>query len=378
VVRPPAGYGGVVPAANRMDREQFYAVTARLGPAELRKVLWTVYWRGTATVRERIETELAPDPVAARRSATAAAAPDPDEVLSQAREFVALVRSGAYIGGNRAVSPKERARWRFTFRRLVADARTALGEEDLTDGAAALTELIELACELRDYEYVRSDDPVEAAGVVVSDEVAVLWRRVLEQRGFDAFAAVAAGQFVRWESRYGWTRRGYGRVAEKEDSLTSVLTGMLTVPDQWARFTEQYLEALDGLLPAPAAPPGRSARGSYAADERRRELQGRLMRRTEQLTGWHLILIDRFVGADEEHLLDRVVGHAALGGPELTYAKARLAHRRGDNDRAASLIFEALEQLPGHSGFLTFAHEIDAALRPRAREVAASRRLPPP
>jgi hypothetical protein len=269
-----------VPVANRMNREQFHAATAQLGPAELRKVLWTVYWRGTATVRERIETELAPDPVAARRKAAADAAPDPDEVLSEAREFVALVRSGAYVGGSRAVSPKERTRWRFTFRHLVADARAALGAEDLTAGAAALTELIGLACELRDYDYVRSDDPVGAAGVVVSDEVAVLWRRLLEQRGFDAFAAAAAEQFVRWESRYGWTRGGYGKVADKESTLTDVLacsvvlrggsaaSGAGEAPDTADRGARQ-------LAPAAGRPVRRHRRGAPAGPGGRARGPGR-------------------------------------------------------------------------------------------------------
>jgi hypothetical protein len=36
----------------------------------------------------------------------------------------------------------------------------------------------------------------------------------------------------------------------------------------------------------------------------------------------------------------------------------------------------ALEQLPGHSGFLAFARETDAPLPPAASAVAASRRLP--
>ena len=44
-----------------MNREQFAAAAAGLGEAELRKALWTVCWRGTAAVRERIEEILAPD-----------------------------------------------------------------------------------------------------------------------------------------------------------------------------------------------------------------------------------------------------------------------------------------------------------------------------
>ena len=44
--------------ANRMNRDEFYAAMARHDDARLRKILWTVYWRGNAQLRERIEDEL--------------------------------------------------------------------------------------------------------------------------------------------------------------------------------------------------------------------------------------------------------------------------------------------------------------------------------
>ena len=46
--------------------------------ARLRKVLWTLYWRGTAQLRERIEDELRPDrpKVIAKKEP-----PDPDASL---------------------------------------------------------------------------------------------------------------------------------------------------------------------------------------------------------------------------------------------------------------------------------------------------------
>jgi hypothetical protein len=68
--------------------------------------------------------------------------------------------------------------------------------------------------------------PVEAAGFVVSDAVEQLWRFLREALGFSAFAERAAPQLLRWESRYGWTRRGDGRVSEKEVSLASVPRGV--------------------------------------------------------------------------------------------------------------------------------------------------------
>jgi hypothetical protein len=96
------------------------------------------------------------------------------------------------------------------------------------------------------------------------------------------------------------------------------------------------------------------------------------------MTGWHLTLLDRFAGTPDEALLDRLARHTAFGGPEQTYFQARLAQSRGDLPTAGQLIHQALEQLPGHSGFLAFAHEIDAPLPPNASIVAASRRRPGP
>jgi hypothetical protein len=46
--------------ANRMNRDEFYAAVAPGDDAHLRKILWTLYWRGNAQLRERIEDELRP------------------------------------------------------------------------------------------------------------------------------------------------------------------------------------------------------------------------------------------------------------------------------------------------------------------------------
>ena len=358
-----------------MDREQFAAATAQLDEAELRKALWTVYWRGTAAVRERIEEILSPAPAADSHRA-APQVPDPHEVLAAVQEFAELVRSGAYLAGNRAVGPKERSQWRFTFRRLLAESRAALAAPDPAAGEAALTEMIDLACQLRDYEYVRSEDPIEAAAVVVSDEIAVLWRHLLDHHGFTGLTARAAGQFLRWETRYGWTRSGWGKISERERRLSDVLAGLLTVPDTWVSFTEHYLTVLDGLVPPPV--PARGQGKPHRTDHNRRDLAHRVSRRTETMTDWHLMLLDRFAGTPDEALLDRLARHAAFGGPEQTYFQARLAHSRGDLPTAHQLIHQALEQLPGHSGFLAFAHETDAPLPPNASIIAASRRHPGP
>jgi hypothetical protein len=44
--------------ANRMNRDEFYTAMAPNDDVRLRKILWTLYWRGNAQVRERIEDEL--------------------------------------------------------------------------------------------------------------------------------------------------------------------------------------------------------------------------------------------------------------------------------------------------------------------------------
>ena len=184
----------------RMDREQFFAVTSGLDREGLQKTLWNLYWRGTASMRERIEAELASGDCA-HPPRPAKALPDPATVRSEVAEFAELARSGAYLGGNRRVSPRERSRWRFTFKRLATEAQDAMRAEDAKPAASALEQLIDLACDARDYDYFRSDDPVAAAGFVVSDVAAVLWKSVWERQGFQAFAETAAPQLIRWESR---------------------------------------------------------------------------------------------------------------------------------------------------------------------------------
>ncbi len=194
-------------------------------------------------------------------------------------------------------------------------------------------------------------------------EVGVLWARVLAVRGFPAFAEQAAGQFVRWEKPYGWTRRGFGRVSEKESSLTTVLAGMLPVPDSWSGFAERYLAVLDQ---PDAATSGRRGSSWRTSDSIRAD-------RAQAMARWHLLLLDRFAGTEEESLLDRIAGSAGLGGPEMTFFRARLAERRGDLAAARGLALQALQTLPGHDGFLRFARDIGAELPPRGRQILDER-----
>lgn len=337
-----------------MNREEFFAKLAPLDEDRLRKVLWNLYWRGSATVRERIEGEL--DPVEhARRKQDAAAPPSAGLVLHEVREFAELAWSGAYLAGDRRVSPKERTRWRVTFRRLAAGAQAALRAPDPAPGAEALALIIDLACEMKDSHYFRSEDPVEAARFVVSDAAALLWATVRDRHGFGAFAQRAASQLLRWESRYGWTTHGWGQVSEKETSLASVLAPMLAAPDAWITFADRYLAALDQAARADATEPPRIY-GSWGAGDngyRRRE-------RARRLAEWHGLLLERLAGSDAEDRLDRLASHRALGGPDRTFLLARLARQRGDTTAAGKLIAGCLRELPGDQDFARFAAEAGA------------------
>ncbi len=43
-----------------MNREEFFGKLAGLDEERLKKALWNLYWRGNATLRERVEAELDP------------------------------------------------------------------------------------------------------------------------------------------------------------------------------------------------------------------------------------------------------------------------------------------------------------------------------
>jgi hypothetical protein len=288
-----------VVSAKRMNREQFFRVMSGLDEDRLRKALWNLYWRGSATVRERIEAELASDG-RARPPRPAKEPADPEWVQYEVNDFVSLARSGAYMGGDRRVSPRERSRWRFTFKRLAAEAQDALRADDAEPAASSLEQLIDLACEVHGYDYFRSDDPVAAAGFVVSDAAAALWASIWQRLGFQAFAEMAAPQLIRWESRSGWTRYGDGPIAAKETTLAVVLARMLRVPDTWQGFAEQYVLALDRLCDDTAST--RKIRG-FNETERQR---------AHALAEWHGLLRENLADT-EPGLLDRIVSHAALG-----------------------------------------------------------------
>jgi hypothetical protein len=204
------------------------------------------------------------------------------------------------MGGDRQVPPRERSRWRVTFRQLAADAQAALRAPDPGPAETALAELIDLACETRSYDYFHSEDPMEAARFVVSDTVELLWGTLRDRYGFAGFAERAAPQLVRWESRYGWTRSGWGQLRQKETALADVLTRMLTAPDMWAGFAERYLAALDEASRRDGAARNRSWSGSGSDRKWERE------QRAQNLAACNLELLDRLDGPETGHLLDKL------------------------------------------------------------------------
>lgn len=360
---PCAGRGSVRPmSAHRMNRDEFHAKLASCDADQLSKILWTLYWRGSAPMRERIEAQLDPDAHAGQQRRKVEP-PNAAAVHGEVREFVGLARSGAYLAGDRRVSPKERTRWRFTFRRLAADAQAALAGDGADAAAAAMELLVDLACESQGYDRFRSDDPMQAAGFVVSDAVAALWHAIRDRHGFTTFVERAAPQLLRWETGHGWTRYGWGSVAEKETSLAKVLEEILLVPDHWRAIATRYLEALDEAADRTPGTPRHRSR----VTGRDREARARA------LADWHTLLVDRIVGSEDEDLLDRLVGHPALAGPELTFLQAQLAHRRGDDETARKLVHDSLEGLPGHPDFHDLARRIGAPLPPRAQQHRAAR-----
>ena len=127
----------------------------------------------------------------------------------------------------------------------------------------AVAKIVDLACDMKRYDYFHSDDPVEAVKFVVSEAVAALRESVFRHGGFAALAGRAPEQLIRWEADYGWTRRGYGQVAGKETLLAVPLARLLTTPDMWRKVRR--------VLPGGAG--GGRTRGSRAAAHRVRNLR---------------------------------------------------------------------------------------------------------
>ena len=330
---------------DRWDRPQFFARLAPLGHDQLANTLWTVYWKGTKETRQRIEAEL--DPEIARRMK---AALDPEGTLEEVTEFVTLARAGAYMGGDRRVKPSERTRWRFAFRRLFREAAAALAGPDPAPGAEAMELLLDLARDTSRYDYFRSDDPIAAARIVFSDEVEMLWVRLRQQLDFPAFARRVAPQLLRWESGHGWTRSGFGRVAESERSLAAVLEPLLTASDSWVMFADRYLEALEGAAGSEA----RVRHDAWNREYRRGE-------RARDLALWHSMMLQHLLGGEGEGRLDKLAASDAISGPQVLFVRARLALGRGEVSEARRMAGDLVQKAPGQPEFLDLARELEAA-----------------
>src|SRR5262249_56330774 len=117
-----------------------------------------------------------------------------------------------------------------------------------------------------------------------------------------------------------------------------------------------YVDGRDQGARTEAARPASWPSYSYPDSDYRRSA------RTRDLVEWHSLLLERLAGSEAEDRLDRLAGHPALGGPELTFLQARLAQLRGDTDAARTLTEACLGRLPGHDGFRDFACQIGAEL----------------
>ena len=146
-----------------------------------------------------------------------------------------------------------------------------------------------------------------------------------------------------------------------------MLARTLRAPDAWTTFADCYLDALDQIALTEAAKPASRPSYSYPDSDYRRS------DRTRDLAEWHSLLLERLAGSEAEDRLDRLAGHPALGGPELTFVQARLAQLRGETDAARTLTEACLGKLPGHDGFADFAAQIGAELPASTRDKLAQR-----
>ena len=260
--------------------------------------------------------------------------------------FVELAKAGAYMAGDRRVHRTERSKWRHTFRGLVADALAALHADDPAPAQRAVGKMVDLAA---------------TCAVMTTSTPTTRWRprsssfptlspccgsRSFVTTVLAAFASRVPERLIRWEAGYGWTRRGYGQVAEQETALAVPLARLLATPDMWRTFAESYLEALDAAGRADPKRP-RTVYGSFD------ETRNRRRERTDDLAAWHEMLLERFAGMPEEDLLDRLVASPALAGPGRTFLRAKIAACRGDVTQAAALVTESLKELPGHTSTRT-------------------------
>lgn len=333
----------------RMDRGEFFAKLDTFDEERLRKALWNLYWRGSGSMRERIEAEI--DPVLAEMRKCQSNPPvDADDMLYRVQEFDGLARSGVYLGRSRRVSPSERTRWRFTFKQLVTKTQAVLCSEDFDVGVETMEILLDLARDTGENDYFRSEDPLEAAGFVVSEAAGFLWTRMRDAYGVRGLAERAPANLVRWESLHGWTRHGGGRVAKKETSLAGVLDGLVSrAPDVWLLLFDRYLEALGTAV----------AGGVARSDARWPWFSTTRERRCSSLAEWHSLLLVRCDKGDCGPRFERLVKHEAFAGPSLMLLEARVAQAYGQMDRARRSIVKALKERPRDPMALMLAKAMD-------------------
>ena len=244
--------------------------------------------------------------------------------------------------GDRRVHRTERSKWRLTFRRLVADALSALQADNPGSAQQAIAEMVDLACEMKGYDYFHSDDPVEPrssclgpparsrCSVMTASRCSPGARRSSSSAG----RRTAAG---RDGATVGCRKRKQPCACRSPSYSPRRTCGGRSSSSTWTRWTRP-----DG--------PTRSDPAPYGSFD---ETRFRRHERAKDLAAWHGMLLDRFAGTPEDELLDRLAASPALAGPELTFLRARIAERRGAVGQAATLVTESLKELPGHRGTWT-------------------------
>lgn len=356
----------------RLKKEELLAKLAPLEDGRLRQLLCEVYRGGPDTVRARIEAVISPEATAAR--------PDPEDagaVLDGVRAFLDLVDADAFLFG-REVSPKRKTQWRHEYRKAFEDLARLLSSPAVERASALLEEAIELATRVDANTHFRSEDPNEAAKVVVSDQVAALWTSYSLREGVPGLLSRALPQLWAWERQYGWTR-GFGSVAGRERALGDVLAGLLTVRPAWERAASAWRELLDARH-AESAPPAQVTRGKQARplkpwelerfeSERRRQRERRAM----NLCSWHTHLAEQLGGDDP--LVQAVLDHPAVDAPYTWLVKAKVAEKRGALTELRALIERGLDRLPGFDELVLIGLRAGIELPPKAEQLATERKL---
>ncbi len=346
-----------MPSEKRLSKEEFGQLLAGRDGEELKKVLWELYCRGSAELRRKIEIVAVP-----REKRPAKAGPPPvdgADHLASVRELVRLARAGAYMGGSRDVSRGERAGWKASFRERLDDSGRLLTQGDVEHGAEAMDALLCLALDCRDTYSFRTEDPIGALRIVVSDLVDLLWRSTLTVSGFPALVARAPRDLMRWESLYGWTRWGNGRIAQKERTLADVLAALLPGHDAWVAMADGWL-------------------GVFAGVERERTSRDRLLGRAassyvphslSEFDRWHDLLYQRLRGSEATDRLVRLAAIPSRPTWDLWLLRVRLARDAGRIEQAQRLALDGLKEWPGSQELLAIAREVGAPVPDDSRRV---------